>query len=319
MTAAAPPTELPTSTLRRALGHVVLAGVLGVFAGMAATPLLGASLFGRWPAVLIAAAVVVCLSTVAAAALDRAAGPGALGRPGAVLRGVVVGGLGSAAAMGVALWAIQTPSDVADVLPVPLRFAAVALPFAVLAGLQWPGAVRIGTAVLLVAGTAAVVVPAGTAAVEEGQAERIATEVGTTEHPWVSEVDGYRLSASQVTGSPLIWTRLERDDLRPDAVLWLFRDQPVDPATSDPCAAFSLWTPGGDQPITSCTQVGDGAWLRGTGSWQELARFDADVRVGVTADPGVERAVLEAALDAARPMTDAEYETWLDEGMTPGW
>jgi hypothetical protein len=322
VTATAPPTELPTSPVPRALGHVLLAGVLGVVAGVLATPLLVAALFGGWPAVVIAAAVVVCVSGAAAAALDRAAGPGALGRPGSVLRGAGVGGLGSAAAMALALWVWQSPSDVADGvtrLPEPLLFGAVGVPFAVLAALQWPGVVRIVGGVLVVAGTAAVVVPGGMRAAEEQQTQRIVTEVGTTERPWVSEVEGYQLSASQATGSPLIWTRLEREDVRPDAVLWLFRDQPVDPAASDPCAAFSLWTPGGDQPITSCAQVGDGLWLRGTGYWQELARFDADVRVGVSADPSVDRAVLEAALDAARPMTDAEYDTWLEEGLTPGW
>src|SRR3712207_6249685 len=135
---------------------------------------------------------------------------------------------------------------------------------------------------------------------------------------WVSEVEGYWLSSSQITGSPLVWTRLEAEDGRPDSVLWLFRDRAVDPATTDPCAATSLWTPGGDQPVTGCTALGDGTWLRTSATWQELARFGPEARVGVTAAPTVPREVLEEALGAARPMTDAAYETWLDDGLSPG-
>jgi len=308
---------VPSSEVARASFHVVLAGVLGVAAAVTGAPVVIASVFGGWPAVLVAASAVSCLVGVLAVALDRAAGPGALGRPGSTIRGLVVGGLGSATAIAGGYWALR--ADVGDSLPVPLRFAAAALPFAALAALQWPGAVRIVTVALLVAGGAAVVVPRGTQAVAEQQDRRIVTEVGTLEHPWVSEVDGYRLSASQATGSPLIWTRLERADLRPEAVLWLFRDQAVDPAAADPCAQFSFWTPGGDHPMTSCAPLGDRTWLRSSGIWQELTRYDGDVRVGVTADPGVDVAVLEEALSAARPMTDDEYRTWLEEGLTPGW
>ncbi|RBY94353.1 hypothetical protein DQ244_03230 [Blastococcus sp. TBT05-19] len=102
-------------------------------------------------------------------------------------------------------------------------------------------------------------------------------------------------------------------------MLWPFRDQAVDPAVADPCAPSSAWTPGGDQPVLSCTLVRDDRYLRRTEGWQELARSDADVRVGVMGPPGVPLTVLEEALAAARPMTDDEYATWLDEGPTPGW
>jgi hypothetical protein len=317
VSATAPPTAPPASPVGRALLHVVLAGVLGLLAAVLGAPVLIASLFGGLTAVLIAGTALVCLGGVLAVALDRTAGPGGLGRPGSVVRGLVVGGLGSAVAIGGAFWALR--ADVGDSLPVPLRFTAAALPFAALAALQWPGMVRIATSVLLVVGAAAVVVPGISEAADEHRTERIVTEVGTTAHPWVSEVEGYRLSAAQATGSPLIWTRLERADGRPDAVLWVFRDQAVEPTASDPCAASSLWTPGGDQPMTSCVRVGDATWLRTSQGWQELARYDAGVRVGVTADPGVDRAVLDDALAAARPMTDGEYDTWLEEGLTPGW
>jgi hypothetical protein len=307
----------PTAWPARALLHVLLAGGLGILSAVMGAPVVIASTFGGWTAVLTALAVVVAVVCALAVALDRTAGPGACGRPGSVLRGITLGVLASGAVAVLAFVALR--ADIGDGTPVLLRYAAAGLPFAAVAGLQWPGVVRIVTAVLLVGGAAAVAVPRGTVAVEDAQEQRIVTEVGTTEHPWVTEVDGYQFSASQVTGSPLIWTRLERADSRPDAVLWLFRDQPVDPATSDPCAVFSLGTPGGDQPMTSCTALGDGRWLRSSGYWQELVFFDRDVRVGVTADPVVALPVLEQALAAARPMTDDEYEVWLDEGLTPGW
>ncbi|WP_116449896.1 hypothetical protein [Blastococcus litoris] len=313
----APATERLVPTAVRALRHVVLAGVLGVLVAYLGTPVLVASLFGGVLGMLLGVVVVIAVGSVLAFALDGAVGPGALGRAGSGARGFVVGGLGSAAAIGLALLALRT--DLADVLPVPLRYAAVAVPFAVLAALQWPGFLRNATAVALVSGAAAVVVVGAVQAGGESRTERIATEVGTTEKPWVSEVEGYTLSDSQVTGSPLVWTRLEAADGRPGSVLWLFRDQAVDTTTSDPCAATSLWTPGGDQPLTGCTPLGDGTWLRTSATWQELARFGPEVRVGVTAAPTVPRRVLEEALAASRPMTDAEYDTWLDEGLPPGW
>ncbi|MGY1885792.1 hypothetical protein ACI799_10880 [Blastococcus sp. SYSU DS0753] len=309
----APPTASPV----RALLHVLLAGGLGILMAVVGAPVVIASLFGGWTAVGIAVAVLTAVACGLAVAVDRTAGPGGCGRPGSVLRGVTLGVVASGAV--VVLAGVALRLDVGDGVPVLLRYAAAGLPFAAVAGLQWPGVVRIVTAVLLAGCAAAVLVPRGTEAAQDAQQQRILTEVGTTDHPWVTAVDGYRVSASQATGSPLIWTRLERADHRADAVLWLFRAQPVDPAAADPCAATSLWTPGGDQPMTSCTALGDGRWLRSSGYWQELVRFDPDVRIGVTADPVVALPVLEAALAAARPMTEDEYETWLDEGLTPGW
>ncbi|SDF28388.1 hypothetical protein SAMN05660485_02977 [Blastococcus fimeti] len=317
MTATPHSTELPAPRGGLAVGHVVLAGLLGLLAAVVGAPLLGASLFGGWPAVMVSAGGLVCLSSAGAAALDRAAGPGAVGRPGSVVRGLVVGGLGSAVALAGAFWGLH--SDVVDRLPVPVLVAAAALPFPVLAGLQWPGAARAVSSVLLVGGVAAVVVPGALQAAEEEQTERILTEVGTLEHPWVSEVEGYRLGPSQATGSPFIWTDLDPVAGPAEDGLQLFRDRPVHAGEPDPCAQFSFYTPEGDHPMTACTPLGDRTWLRSTGSWQELSRHDPDARVGVMARPGVSLEALQEALDAARPMTDDEYESWLDDGLTPGW
>lgn len=300
--------------MSRALAHVVLAGVLGVVAGVLGAPVVMGATFGGWPAIGVAVTILAALASLAATALDRAAGAG---RPGSVVRGLVVGGLGTLIAVAGAFAALQ--ADASDLLPVPLRFASAALPFAVLAALQWPGVVRTVTGVLLVVGGGTVLVTSGMRAAEDERAQRVLTEVGTLEHPWVTELDGYRLGPSQVTGSPFIWTALEPVDGPADAELSLFRDRAVDPDESDPCAAFSFYTPAGDNPTTACRRVGDRLWWRSTGSWQELARHDSDVRVGVMAQPGVPLEALEAALSAARPMTDDEYERWLDEGLTPGW
>ncbi|WP_166533586.1 hypothetical protein [Blastococcus xanthinilyticus] len=314
--AGVPARPSPTAGPARALLHVLLAGLLGILSALVGAPVVIASTFGGWTAVLVALAVVTAVACALAVALDRTAGPGGCGRPGSLSRGIALGLVSSGAVAVLGYVALQ--EDIGDGLPVMLRYAAAGLPFAAVAGLQWPGVVRIVTAVVLVGATAAVAIPHSQHEAREVHAERVVTEVGTTEPPWVTEADGYRLSASQVTGTPLIWTRLERADLRPDAVLWLFRDDPVNTAAADPCAATSLWTPDGDQPMTSCGIVRDGVWLRASAGWQELARYEADVRVGVTAAPEVPVPVLEQALAAARPMTDDAYAVWLDEGLTPG-
>ncbi|MCA0144434.1 hypothetical protein [Blastococcus sp. LR1] len=322
MTATAAPPDLPTSPLAPALRHVLLAGVLGWVTALAGGPVVAASTLGGWSAVAVTLAGTAGISSLLAVALDRMAGPATVGRAGSVLRGCLVGLLGTAAVAGVALWVLQSPSDTADAvvgLPVPLLAASAAVPFAAVAALQWPGIVRITAAVLLVVAGAAVVIPAGQRAEEGNLAERILTEVGTLEHPWVADLDGYQNAVPQHTGSPLIWTPLEADSGRPDEELLLFRDLALDPAESDPCAAPFVRTPAGDATVTSCVQVRDGLYLRTADSGQELVRHDADVRIGVVAGPDVPVAVLEETLASARPMTDDEYETWLDEGMTPGW
>ncbi|MGY2065533.1 hypothetical protein [Blastococcus sp. SYSU DS0619] len=294
---------------------MLFAWVAGTLSAMLAAPLVIGSMLGGWTTALVALAVVVTAVCALTVALDRTAGPGGCGRPGSLARGITLGVVASAAVAVLAYALMQ--EDAGDTIPVLLRYAVAGLPFAAIAGLQWPGVVRVVTAVALVGVIAAVAVPRAQQAVQEDRSQRVTTEVGTSALPWVTEVDGYRAELPQVTGSPLIWTPYA--SAAGDPGVWLFRDDPVDPAASDPCAATSLWTPGGDQPMTSCTAVRDGVWLRTTDGWQELARHDADVRVGATAGPEVPVPVLEQALAAARPMTDEEYATWLDEGLTPGW
>jgi hypothetical protein len=80
----------------------------------------------------------------------------------------------------------------------------------------------------------------------------------------------------------------------------------------DPCAA-PFYTPGGDFPITSCATDGGGTWRRvAEGYWQQLVRRVDGTWLGAIAAPDVPQRLLAEALDNARPMTDDEYDDWLD-------
>jgi hypothetical protein len=120
---------------RHAPLHVVLAGVLGVVAAVVGAPLIAASLFGGGRVFLLVVAMVVTGVVVAAVVLDLVVGPRRGGPLGSVLRGVVLGVLGSLAGVVLAFAAVRF--GWANGLPVPLRYAAAALPFAALAALQW--------------------------------------------------------------------------------------------------------------------------------------------------------------------------------------
>ncbi len=296
--------------LLRALLHVVLAWGLGVCAGLLGTRALVASLFGGPVALLLTCGVPTAVVAALAVVLDRAAGPGAAGRSGAVVRGTAVGVLGTATVLVLAWAAIR--ADVDSVLPVGLRYAAAGLPFAAVAGLEWPGAVRVLTALAVVGSVAVVAVPRAAEAQRQAQADAVGTEVGTTARPWVTEVDGFRGRSPQHTGTDLLWTPYLPADGASAPVLWLSRQGDAW-VPADPCTATAVWTPEGDQPTTACTRVDGDRWLRTTDLWQELLTRRDGVWVGVTAPRDIPRALLDQALAGARPMTGDEYETWLDE------
>jgi hypothetical protein len=159
--------------------------------------------FGGPVALLLTLGVLTAVVAALAVVLDRAAGPGAAGRSGAVVRGTAVGVLGTATVLVLAWTAIR--ADVDSLLPVGLRYAAAGLPFAAVAGLPWPDAVRVLTA-LAVVGSVAVAVPRAAEAQRQAQADAVGTEVGTTARPWVTEVDGFRGRSPQHTGTDLLWT-----------------------------------------------------------------------------------------------------------------
>ncbi|MGY1650949.1 hypothetical protein [Geodermatophilus sp. SYSU D01119] len=314
----APPTPAPASRRRPsdALRHVALAAVLGAGTALAGTPLVVGALFGGWPVLLPVLGVLVAAVSALAVALDRAAGPRAEGSAG---RGVAVGVLGTLGVVVLAVVAIA--ADLDAVLPVPLRYAAAGLPYAVVAALQWRGPVRVVTAGLVAVAVAAVAVPAVVDASRRHAEERVRAEVGTTAHPWVTDVDGLRQGTPQATGSDLVRTPYRPADGALEPELWLSRGDGPAPGTgapvADPCAAREVLTPAGYQPVGSCTPAGEDRWLRTAGTWRELLTRDGPTWIGVTTTSGAPLALLEEALERARPMTDDEYDAWLDEVLPP--
>jgi hypothetical protein len=296
--------------VRRALLHVALAGLLGIAAAVVGAPIIAASLFGGGTAFLLALGVVAAVVSAGAIGLDLAAGPRRGGRGGSVLRGLVLGVLGSVAGVVIAFAAVRF--DVGDGLPVPLRFAAAALPFAALAGLQWRGVVRIVTAGVLVVVTLVVGVPRVQDRVAQDREDAIVLEVGTTARPWITDVAGLRGNAPQTTGSEYIATPYVADD-DPVRVVVLLRLSGAAAPGGDPCAG-EFYTPEGTFVVTSCATTDGVTWTRSSESyWQQLVRRVDGTWLGATARPDVPQGLLEEALGNARPMTEDEYDAWLDE------
>jgi hypothetical protein len=321
----------PPSQSGRALGHIALAGLLGLLATVIGGPVVVAALFGGPGTAIVALLAIAAAVSAAAVALDRVAGPFAAGHDGplewggSIGRGLAIGVVGTPALAALAWVVLQ--NGIGEGWPIPLRYVPAALPFAALAGLQWPGRVRVVTVLLVIGAAAAVVIPDRVAAVRENREGLLVTEVGTTAHPWVTEIEGFDGESPHATGSELIWSRYRPSDGKSEPVLQLFRDlgTTLDFA-GDPCAASSWWTPEGDQPMTSCTPAGATRWHRTTDLWQQLLERREHEWVGVAAPLDAPTSLLEEALENARPMTDDEYDDWLDEYFTtgpgrgaPGW
>jgi hypothetical protein len=297
-------------SLGRALLHVLLAGGLGVLAALAGAPFVFGSLFGGGTVFVITVLVVVGVVSAAAVGLDLAAGPGRGGRGGSVLRGLVLGVLGTVTAVVLAFSALRF--GWADGITVPLAYASAALPFAAVAALQWRGVVRIVSAVALLVAAGIVVVPRLQQAVADSTEQKVVTEVGTTEYPWVTEIGGLEGRPPQTTGSGYIPTPYVRPgESFPSVSLMVLPDGVV--PGGDPCAG-EFFTPEGTFVATSCSSTDGVIWQRVADTyWQQLVTQVDGTWLGAAARPDVPRALLEEALRNARPMTDAEYESWLDE------
>jgi hypothetical protein len=199
------------------VAHVLLAGALGVLAALIGAPVVILSLFGGlWPVLVIGVLVVTAAVAGLAIALDRTLGPELNGTAGSVNRGTLLGVAGSALVGALGWTALQ--QGIGTHWPVPLRFAVAALPFATIAMLQWPGRLRQGLAVVLVAAGVVALWPRLFAGSPERDAEAIRTEIGTTARPWVTEIDGLDGLAPQATGSEYLWTGYVADDAYED---WL--------------------------------------------------------------------------------------------------
>jgi hypothetical protein len=301
-------TAPPARRGMRPLTHLVGAGLLGILGAYVGTPAVIAGLFGGWGTLLGALAFVAAVISAAAVGLDIGTGPDRGGRAGSVLRGVVLGTGGSGTVAVLAFAAMR--ADLHHDVPVPLSYAAAALPFLVIAGLQWPGAVRITTAVITLATAAVIGIPQAREANQERREAAILTEVGTTARPWVTRVEGLEPRSPHTTGSGYIWSASVDASGAPVVQLLRMPDEVV--PGGDPCGG-PFYTPEGDFPLTSCTRIGDGRWLRASDPyWQQLVGQVDGTWLGATARPDVPEDVLADALDNARPMDDGEYEAWLD-------
>ena len=273
---------------RRPLAHLVGAGLLGILGAFVGAPVVIAGLFGGPGTFLAALAVVTTVISAAAVGLDSATGPDRDGRAGSIVRGVVLGVVGTGTVAVLAFTALR--QDIVDGVPVVLRYAAAALPFVAIAGLQWRGLVRIVTAVVLVVTAAAVGIPQGQKAVQGHREAEIRTEVGTTARPWVTRVDGLESRAPQTTGSGYIWSSSADETGTPVVQLLRMPDDVV--PDGDPCAG-PFYTPEGDFPVTSCAGGDGGTWLRSSAPyWQQLCRQVDGTWLGATARPDFPEDVL---------------------------
>ncbi|MCZ2825207.1 MULTISPECIES: hypothetical protein [unclassified Modestobacter] len=297
---------MPARTIR----HVASAAVLGVATALIGTPMVIASSFGGGTAVLLVLGLVTVAAVTLAIGIDRVTGPPDPDPFGSFARGVTLGlvGTGAAALVGV----VVVRSDLRSALPDALLLAAAALPFPCVAALQWPGVVRRGTTLVIVTCVAASVAAWFPGARQGWQDERVLTEVGTLERPWVTTVDGYVRQSPQHTGGELIVTpHLPVDGVR-GGELQLFRDAAT-AVEGDPCAAGAAPRALAVETLRSCRQVAEHRWSVTTDVSQVLLGREGDAWVWVATAPDEPTGLLDTALDGARPMTGDEYDAWLDE------
>lgn len=274
------------------------------------TPTVIASSFGGETAVLLVLGLLTVAAVALATGIDRVTGPPDPEPSGSFARGLTLGLMGTGAAALFGLVVVQ--SDLRSVLPDALLLAAAALPFPFMAALQWPGAVRRGTTLVIVTCVVASVAVWFPGARQGWYDKRVLTEVGTLSRPWVTTVDGYQRQLPQHTGGELIVTPyLPVDGVR-GAELQLFRDAAT-AVEGDPCAAGT--TPGAlaIETLRSCRQVAAHRWSFTTDASQVLLGQEEDTWVWVAAAPDEPSSLLDTALDGARPMTGDEYDAWLDE------
>ena len=81
---------------------------------------------------------------------------------------------------------------------------------------------------------------------------------------------------------------------------------------ADPCGG-QFFPPGGEFPLTSCTETAPGVWARIAAPYrQQLVTRIGGTWISAEADVDVPPDLLADALAHARPMTGDEYEAWLD-------
>lgn len=307
----------------RAWQHIALTGVLGVLAVLAEAPLVIGAAFTSTTAVLLVLTALVVLNGGLAYALDHLAGPGRAGREGSDGRGLALGSGGTVAAVALTWAGMQLQVD--DWLPDEALWGAPALPFLVIAALQWPGLPRLlgalavsACAVLagvnaddLTGSAAPATPPPPTSLADRAAAAHLPAR------PWVAGLPGMQVSAAGPweeggvstgygTGDPASWGAL---------VVALPADRVPG---GDPCAARSFPTPRGSTLLGSCELVAPGTWARHGVDDGLYASLGRDVVrqvegqwVSVSGGPDLPVDQLMAALEQAAPMTDEELEAYL--------
>jgi hypothetical protein len=312
-----PPPGAPTtapeeaSALRRPRWHLVGAHVLGVLAFVLGGPVVVGALFGGTVAALLALAGVVSVTALVAWALDRAQGPPARDAVSPVLRGATVAVLGCGAVLAGAWFDVRV--HVHDLVPLPMLALLTGLPFTAVAALQWPGSPRRIAGGLLAVTVLAVAVPMAPDAWENGQErrDREAMEaVGTLQRPWVTDAADLRFDGIYTVGNESLIIRYLPADGPSDAQVHI-RVQRFLPDLAD-CSGGLVSLTSENTPLVDCRSVEAGTWLRASETSHEVLRDVDGTTVAVGGPREVPEAVLRAALDAARPLDDEEYDAWLD-------
>ena len=297
--------------MRRARWHLVGVHVLGVLAFVLGGPVVVGALFGGTAAALVALAVVVLVTALVAWALDRAQGPPARDAAGPVLRGTTVAVLGCGAVLAGAWFDVRV--HVHDLVPLPVLALLTGLPFTVVAALQWPGLPRRVAGGLLAVSALAAVVPMAPDAYENGRerGDREAMKaVDTLQRPWVTDAAGLRFDGIYTLGDDSLLSRYLLADA-PSGAQVSMRVQRSLPDLAD-CSGGLVSLYSEDTPLVDCRPVEPGTWLRASETSHEVLRDVDGTTVAVGAPREVPEGVLRAAVDAARPLDDEEYDAWLD-------
>jgi hypothetical protein len=307
----------------RAWLHVALTGLLGVVVVHVEAPLVIGAAFAGVPALLLVLIGAVVLNGALAHALDRAAGPGGAGREASAGRGLLLGSGGTVAAVALTWAGMQLEVD--DWLPDAALWTAPALPFVVIAALQWPGLPRLVGALA----AAALVGLAGVSADDltgpaapdtpprpTSLADRSAA-ADLPDRPWVAGLPGWQVSGAGPWQEGGVATSYATDD--PSSWGALVVALPAERVPGgDPCAAATLPTPRGSTLLGSCELLGPGTWARHGVDDGLYASLGVDVVgqvdgrwVSVSGGPDLPVEVLADALEQAAPMTDAELDAYL--------
>ena len=301
--------EAPTA--HRPRRHLLGVHVLGVLAFVLGGPMVFGALFGGVVAVVAALVVVVVSTAVVACVWDRAQGPPARDGVSSVLRGGSVAVLGCGAVLA-GVW-FDVRVHLHDLVPLSVLALLTGLPFTAVAALQWPGLPRrvAGGLLAVLALTGVVLTAPDASEVDQRRHDREAMAAfGTLQRPWVTDATGVQFEGIYTLGDDSLVTRYLLPDGRPETQVTM-RVQASLPDLAD-CGSGLVSLYSEDTPLVECGAVAPGTWLRASETSHEFLRDVDGTTVAVGAGREVPEAVLRAAVDAARPLDEEEYQAALD-------